>query len=194
MKRLMLGILLISLLLITYPYLNAKIDKIKINKSVDYWDKERVKFGNVKKYSNELKQKTNGSVDIDGKKIIGKIIVLKTGEKIPIIKGATKKNLEYGAALYDNGIYPGDYGTAIILGHRETTFGFLENVKIGDEIEVETLTNKYKFKLKKTLIVKPDNPLILKQEEYPGVTLDTCYPFNYFGHAPERFIARFKLI
>ncbi|WP_338631933.1 class D sortase [Clostridium baratii] len=204
MKRLI-GMLLIvcGIGIFVYPYIETGIDKLEINKNVSEWDKEKAKIKNDEKDKNEInnikkddKNLNNeiNSVVINGKNIIGKIIVSKTGEQIPIIKGATEENLIDGAALYDNGVYPGDKGTAIILGHRETTFGFLENVKIGDEIEIETLTNKRKFRLEKIYIVKPDDPLILKQENYPGVTLETCYPFHYFGSAPDRFIAKYKLI
>lgn len=201
MKRLI-GVLLIvfGIGIFTYPYIEAGINKLEINKNLSEWEKEKDKIKNDEKIKDETKkdnknsnQKIN-SVVINGKNVIGKIIVSKTGEQIPIIKGATEENLRDGATLYDNGIYPGYKGTSIILGHRETTFGFLENVKIGDEIEIEILTNKYKFKLEKTYIVKPDDPLILKQESYPGITLETCYPFHYFRSAPDRFIAKYKLI
>ncbi|SQI05413.1 class D sortase [Clostridium perfringens] len=198
MKKLI-GILLIVLGIgiLTYPWINIWIDKIGINESISEWDKKIVERKNYEKTSEKINSE-KGNIDdltiINGKSIIGKIIVSKTGEQIPVINGATEENLKYGATLYNNGIYPGDKGTAIILGHRETTFGFLENIKIGDEIQIETLNNKYKFILEETYIVNPDDPLILKQESYPSVTLDTCYPFHYFGGAPNRFIAKFKLI
>lgn len=93
-------------------------------------------------------------VRIKGKSIIGKIIFPKTGDEIPILKGATEENLKGGATLYDNGIYPGDYGTSVILGHRETTFGFLENIHIGDKVNIESLNEIYEFKVKKNIYYK----------------------------------------
>ncbi|WP_415331574.1 class D sortase [Clostridium perfringens] len=196
MKRLISVLLIIfGIGVFTYPYINAKIEKLETNKNINEWNKEKTKFKtNINGNSSDMKNNTSNSLTINDKSIVGKIIVLKTKEQIPIIKGATKENLRNGATLYDNGIYPGDNGTAIILGHRETSFEFLENVKIDDEIEIETLTDKYKFKLEKTYIVKPDDPLILEQEDHPSVTLDTCYPFQHFGGTPNRFIAKYKLI
>ncbi len=197
------GIILIiaGLGTISYPFFEIYLDKHDISKNINEWDKQKqdTKVNsnkNVKddKKNNNVSKNKYPSVTVDGKDIIGKVIVKKTGEQIPILMGATEENLRGGATLYDNGIYPGENGTAIILGHRETTFGFLENIKIGDEVDIESLNNTYKFKVKRTYITTPDDEAILAQKNSPSLTLVTCYPFNYLGHAPERFIVKLDLI
>lgn len=186
---------------ISYPFFEIYLDKHDISKNINEWDKQKqdTKVNsnkNVKddKKNNNVSKNKYPSVTVDGKDIIGKVIVKKTGEQIPILMGATEENLRGGATLYDNGIYPGENGTAIILGHRETTFGFLENIKVGDEVDIESLNNTYKFKVKRTYITTPDDESILAQKNNPSLTLVTCYPFNYLGHAPERFIVKLDLI
>lgn len=190
-----LGILLVicGLILIAYPFIEIKLDEKDISKNISEWDKKKVEVAKEVKTNNKSNQKYP-TVNIDGKDIIGKIIVVKTGEQIPILMGATEENLRGGATLYDNGVFPGEEGTAIVLGHRETTFGFLEDVNIGDEIDVETVTGTYKFKLKKTYITNPEDKSILAQEKDLNLTLVTCYPFRYVGPAPDRFIAKLELI
>lgn len=190
-----LGILLVicGLALIVYPFIEIKLDEKDISKNISEWDKKKVEVAKEVKTNNKSNQKYP-TVNIDGKDIIGKIIVVKTGEQIPILMGATEENLRGGATLYDNGVFPGEEGTAIVLGHRETTFGFLEDVNIGDEIDVETVTGTYKFKLKKTYITNPEDKSILAQEKDLNLTLVTCYPFRYVGPAPDRFIAKLELI
>lgn len=190
-----LGVLLVicGLALIAYPFIEIKLDEKDISKNISEWDKKKVEVAKEVKTNNKSNQKYP-TVNIDGKDIIGKIIVVKTGEQIPILMGATEENLRGGATLYDNGVFPGEEGTAIVLGHRETTFGFLEDVKIGDEIDVETVTGTYKFKLKKTYITNPEDKSILAQEKDLNLTLVTCYPFRYVGPAPDRFIAKLELI
>lgn len=197
------GIILIiaGLGTISYPFFEIYLDKNDISKNINEWDKQKqdTKVNsnkNVKddKKNNNVSKNKYPSVTVDGKDIIGKVIVKKTGEQIPILMGATEENLRGGATLYDNGIYPGENGTAIILGHRETTFGFLENIKVGDEVDIESLNNTYKFKVKRTYITTPDDESILAQKNNPSLTLVTCYPFNYLGHAPERFIVKLDLI
>lgn len=190
-----LGVLLVicGLALIVYPFIEIKLDEKDISKNISEWDKKKVEVAKEVKTNNKSNQKYP-TVNIDGKDIIGKIIVVKTGEQIPILMGATEENLRGGATLYDNGVFPGEEGTAIVLGHRETTFGFLEDVNIGDEIDVETVTGTYKFKLKKTYITNPEDKSILAQEKDLNLTLVTCYPFRYVGPAPDRFIAKLELI
>lgn len=190
-----LGVLLVicGLALIVYPFIEIKLDEKDISKNISEWDKKKVEVAKDVKTNNKSNQKYP-TVNIDGKDIIGKIIVVKTGEQIPILMGATEENLRGGATLYDNGVFPGEEGTAIVLGHRETTFGFLEDVNIGDEIDVETVTGTYKFKLKKTYITNPEDKSILAQEKDLNLTLVTCYPFRYVGPAPDRFIAKLELV
>lgn len=198
------GVLFIlgGLILIAYPFIEIGLDKRDISKNINEWDKQREEaIKNDKDNVNTSKEDTKNSnkkkypiVKVNGKDIIGKLIVTKTGEQIPILMGATEENLRGGATLYDNGIYPGDKGTAIILGHRETTFGFLEKIKDSDIVEVQSLNNIYKFKVKKTYITKPEDESILAQEEGPSMTLVTCYPFRYVGPAPDRFIVKLDLI
>lgn len=189
-----------GLLLIAYPFIEIGLDKRDISKNINEWDKQRTEALKNDKDNSNKEDTKNGNkikypiIKVDGKDIIGKLIVTKTGEQIPILMGATEENLRGGATLYDNGIYPGDKGTAIILGHRETTFGFLENIKDSDIVEVQSLNHTYKFKVKKTYITNPEDESILAQEEGPSMTLVTCYPFRYVGPAPDRFIVKLDLI
>ena len=190
-----LGILLVicGVVLIVYPFLEIGLDKKEISQNVSEWDKQKGEVIKDVKSNNKGNQKYP-TINVDGKDIIGKIIVVKTGKQIPILMGATEENLRGGATLYDNGVFPGEDGTAIVLGHRETTFGFLEDINVGDEIDIETATGTYKFELKKTYITDPEDKSILAQEKDLNLTLVTCYPFRYVGPAPDRFIAKLELI
>ena len=44
------------------------------------------------------------------------------------------------------------------------------------------------------MIVGPDDVYVLDPTEEPTVTLVTCYPFEYIGHAPKRFIVQAELV
>lgn len=39
----------------------------------------------------------------------------------------------------------------------------------------------------------PEDVWVLDPTNYPALTLVTCYPFNYIGSAPKRFIVRAAL-
>ncbi|MDY6012176.1 class D sortase [Clostridium sp.] len=205
-------LIFIGIIFVAYPFVEIQLDKKSISKNIDEWDKQKAEIvesnkdykdkhtNDINNIEKDKENETNSNKDknhtikLDGREIVGKIIEPNTNKQIPIIMGATEENLLGGAALYDNGVFPGDKGTAIILGHRETTFGFLKNIKKSDIIEVQTLDNLYKFKVKKTYITTPEDESILAQEEGPSMTLVTCYPFRYVGSAPERFIVKLDLI
>jgi hypothetical protein len=44
--------------------------------------------------------------------------------------------------------------------------------------------------VRKTTIVAPTDVTVLRATTRPVLTLITCYPFAYIGHAPKRFIVR----
>ena len=52
----------------------------------------------------------------------------------------------------------------------------------------------YRYRISKTLIVGPDDVYVLDPTPQPALTLVTCYPFEYVGHAPRRFIVRADLV
>lgn len=198
-KKRVFGIVLVifGIMCIAYPFIEIKMDSKNIEKNISEWDKQKVQV--IKEMDNNKEVKNNKenkkqTVKVDGKDIVGKIIVLKNGEEIPILFGANTENLRYGATIYDNGIMPGDKGTVIILGHRETTFAFLEHINKEDEIEIETLNGTYKYKVEKTFITNPEDERILEQRKGNNLTLVTCYPFRYVGPAPDRFIVNLKQI
>ena len=52
----------------------------------------------------------------------------------------------------------------------------------------------YHYKISKTLIVTPDDVYVLDPTAQPTLTLVTCYPFDFIGHAPRRFIVQAALV
>ena len=46
----------------------------------------------------------------------------------------------------------------------------------------------------KTFIVEPEDVYVLDPGDRPMLTLVTCYPFTYIGHAPHRYIIQAVLV
>jgi sortase A len=42
-------------------------------------------------------------------------------------------------------------------------------------------------------IVNPEDVAVLKPSSEPELTMITCYPFEFFGHAPKRFVVQATL-
>ncbi|PYQ71420.1 MAG: hypothetical protein DMG04_21420, partial [Acidobacteria bacterium] len=52
----------------------------------------------------------------------------------------------------------------------------------------------YQYRVTRTLIVKPEDVYVLDPTARPTLTLVTCYPFEFIGHAPKRFIVQAELV
>ncbi|MFJ1118090.1 sortase domain-containing protein, partial [Bacillus thuringiensis] len=51
----------------------------------------------------------------------------------------------------------------------------------------------YTYEIQKTWITHADDRTVIIKKEEPILTLTTCYPFNYIGNAPDRYIIEAKL-
>ena len=60
-------------------------------------------------------------------------------------------------------------------------------------LALTTANRTYRYRVSKTLIVGPDDVYVLDPTKDPTLTLVTCYPFDFIGHAPKRFIIQATL-
>jgi sortase A len=88
---------------------------------------------------------------------------------------------------------PGEHGNAGFAAHRDTFFAPLKSVRKGDEVVVTTPLGVYHYAVTGTRIVEPEDLTVLDPSSQAVLTLVTCYPFNYVGSAPRRFIVRAAL-
>jgi sortase A len=65
---------------------------------------------------------------------------------------------------------------------------------VGDPLTLRTRDHVYHYRIDRTLIVGPDDVAVLDPTPKPTLTLVTCYPFEFVGHAPRRFIVQATLI
>jgi sortase A len=89
---------------------------------------------------------------------------------------------------------PGEPGNAAFAGHRDTFFRKLRDVKRGDDILITTARGRHRYVVRETRVVQPTDVSVLDPTDSAVLTLVTCYPFNYIGPAPERFIVRAELV
>jgi LPXTG-site transpeptidase (sortase) family protein len=59
---------------------------------------------------------------------------------------------------------------------------------------VTTAEGIYDYRVERTLIVNPEDVYVLDPTERATLTLVTCYPFTFIGHAPQRFIVQATLV
>jgi sortase A len=111
-----------------------------------------------------------------------------------ILEGTDDGTLSRGSGHIEDTPVPGQPGNVGIAGHRDTTFRALRNIHVGDPLDYKTADRIYRYRISKTMIVGPDDVYVLDPTAQPALTLVTCYPFEFIGHAPRRFIVRADLI
>lgn len=105
-----------------------------------------------------------------------------------VLEGSDDKTLARGAGHIEDTAFPGDAGNVGIAGHRDTTFRPVRHLHVGDPLVVTTADRVYRYRISKTTIVDPEDVYVLDPADHPTLTLVTCYPFEFIGHAPRRFI------
>jgi sortase A len=111
-----------------------------------------------------------------------------------VLEGSDDGTLSRGAGHIEDTPFPGQAGNIGIAGHRDTVFRPLRNVKVGEPLNLTTADRTYRYRISKTLIVGPDDVYVLDPTAQPTLTLVTCYPFEFVGHAPKRFIIQATLV
>jgi len=108
----------------------------------------------------------------------------------PLLEGTSDATLDRGVGHIEETAIPGTNGNSGIAGHRDGFFRGLKDVKLGDEIELETLRETQRYTIQRIWIVNPDDVSVLDPTPAPSITLVTCYPFYFVGSAPQRYIVR----
>jgi sortase A len=85
---------------------------------------------------------------------------------------------------------PWHEGNSALAGHRDTCFRPLQHVRVGDEVRVSTVRGDFRYHVRDTMVVSPNDVWVLDPTDRPTLTLITCYPFRYIGNAPRRLIVR----
>jgi sortase A len=83
---------------------------------------------------------------------------------------------------------PGETGNIGIAGHRDTFFRSLRDLKPHDKIDFTTHSGRFHYRVESLTIVDPSDISVLKSKGGHSLTIVTCFPFQYVGNAPRRFI------
>lgn len=123
-----------------------------------------------------------------------------TGEKIgilsipaldqnwPIIEGTEEEELEKGVGHFSQSVLPGVLDNCVLSGHRNTVFSEIGKLRLEDKLIVETSAGIFTYKISNIRIVDKDDRTVIVPTNHAVLTITTCYPFNYVGSAPKRYI------
>jgi sortase A len=125
---------------------------------------------------------------------VGRIEIPRIKVSALVREGSDDKTLKRAAGHVPYTSLPGEHGNVGIAAHRDTFFRNVRNIREGDIIRMKTTWGTYEYEVDSLKIVMPENVEVLNPTPAPSITLVTCYPFNYVGSAPKRFIVRARQI
>jgi sortase A len=121
---------------------------------------------------------------------LGRIEINAIDLDVMILEGIEDETLRRAVGHIPGTALPGQAGNVAIAGHRDTFFRPLRNIHKNDEITLTTLNGSYRYRVDSTEVVAPVGIGVLYDSGESVLTLVTCYPFNFVGSAPQRFIVR----
>ncbi|MGD7053081.1 class D sortase [Sutcliffiella horikoshii] len=125
---------------------------------------------------------TNNSSEVIAKLSIEKIDLL-----LPVLKGASKENLDIAAGFLEGSTPFGRVGNTAVAAHRSHTDGKLFNrlgelIK-GDTVSVTTNDKSFSYQITDIKIVKPEDTSVLALSKNKKIlTLITCHPIKNPTH------------
>ncbi|MBI4889692.1 MAG: class D sortase [Acidobacteria bacterium] len=122
--------------------------------------------------------------------LLGEIDVPRLKLSYVLLEGTDQRTLDKSVGHVEGTSAIGDAGNIGIAGHRNTHFRKLEWIRRGDEIVLSSARGRFSYIVEWARLFRPDDLQVLHPEHGPAVTLITCYPFEYVGSAPLRFIVR----
>lgn len=167
---------------------------------VVFLDAEFYEAREARKFARELRMaevgaaKTSHSpvpaVAPDDGGVVGRLDIPRIGVSVMVVEGVEDGDLKRAAGHIPGTALPGQPGNVGIAGHRDTFFRPLRSIQRNDIIAVSTLQGAYRYRVVSTKVVRPEDVQVLYPTGRDTLTLVTCFPFDYVGSSPKRFIVQ----
>jgi sortase A len=158
------------------------------------WQKWQSREFDRQRTAPETSSQTSSQPRVKTGDIVGRLAIPRLNVRAMVREGAGERTLSLALGHIPTTALPGQPGNIGIAGHRDTLFRSLRNIAADDEITFETPRATYVYRVEATRIVKPEDVQVLNPGPIRELTLVTCYPFEYVGSAPDRFIVKAQLI
>jgi sortase A len=123
--------------------------------------------------------------------VVGEIEIPNLALEAVIVEGDSPTLLRRGIGHLPETPMPGELGNVALAGHRDTFFRSLRRIRAGDIITLRRFRGEaFQYRVESTSVVSPTDIDVLKPSSDRKLTLITCFPFDYVGAAPNRFIVR----
>ncbi len=127
---------------------------------------------------------------------IGQLSIPQLNKTYETFWGTDDATLNRGVGMYVSEwtTTPDEKGHTVLSGHRDTVFSELGELVIGDQLIVEFEGFQYVYEIDDTWITDAEDRTVIVKKDEATLTITTCYPFQYVGAAPDRYIIQSHLI
>lgn len=144
--------------------------------------------------SNTPRSRFSGPLSLAGRTVIGRLEIPGIHFSAMILEGVDSQSLHLGVGHIPGTAWPGEPGNVGIAGHRDTFFHPLRKIARNDRIRLTALGGSWEYVVDSVRVVSPDDIRVLAPTGAHSLTLVTCYPFQWAGPAPRRFIVHAQLV
>jgi sortase A len=125
---------------------------------------------------------------------VGRIRMPSLDASYVVVAGDDAAALRKGPGAYPDTPLPGRGGTTAIAGHRTTylaPFRHIDQLKRGDEVELQMPYGRFVYRVQGQQIVDPSNVSVVEPVGYERLVLTACHPLY---SAAERIVVSARLI
>ncbi|WP_273831662.1 class D sortase [Guptibacillus sedimenti] len=127
---------------------------------------------------------------------VGRLVIPTIEKGFKTYWGTDEDTLSQGVGMYVSQFTttPDQKRHTVLSGHRDTVFTDLQNVEKGDAVFLEYDGKRYEYAVVDMKIVDESDRTVIVDKEEATLTLTTCYPFDFIGSAPERYVIQSELV
>jgi sortase A len=126
--------------------------------------------------------------------IVGRIEIPRVGVSAVILQGVDDATIRRAVGHFPETPMPDQPGNMALAAHRTTDFHGLRDIRPGDLVSIVSPKGTFQYEVERTWVVLPEDVSVLDPSREKVLTLVTCFPFDYRGSAPERFIVRARSV
>jgi len=119
---------------------------------------------------------------------IGRLSFPRLGVQRTLLAGASGTSLAFGPGHIDGTARPNTSGNCCVAGHRDTSFDFLGDLRVGDALWLETRDARIHYRVIERSIRSMWDDDVLDRTTNPRLTLITCWPLDALLPGPERLV------
>lgn len=182
-KKIYLGIgcILLGICVILVPFVKESGEDQRQQKILTQWRQETSRIENREEtYGIEGNAENGTGIGENLEDVVGILRIPAIELENPVLKGATRQNLNLSVATVEPTGTPGEDGNFSIAGHNSRTYGRhfnrLAELKNGDELFVDTRAGNYAYMVTDVYVVEEEDVWVLGDTiEGAEITLITCH-------------------